>query len=117
MSRVYKGIAETNGRLNWSVVVEDGGPPRLLDPGFQHGIRHSPDGFAWGYAGSGPAQLAFAILCDCCGVEYAMRWYQDFKQRVIAKLDMNQDFCMSEDAVNGYQEDMERAYAQRRNEL
>ena len=24
--------------------------------------NHSPDGFAWGYGGSGPAQLALAIL-------------------------------------------------------
>lgn len=24
--------------------------------------NHSPDGFSWGYAGSGPAQLALAIL-------------------------------------------------------
>ena len=25
---------------------------------------HSPSGFAWGYGGSGPADLAFAILID-----------------------------------------------------
>lgn len=29
------------------------------------GVRnHSPTGFSWGYNGSGPAQLALAILCD-----------------------------------------------------
>ncbi|MCK4554525.1 hypothetical protein KAU19_06245, partial [Candidatus Parcubacteria bacterium] len=27
-------------------------------------INHSPDGFAWGYGGSGPAQLALAILIE-----------------------------------------------------
>jgi hypothetical protein len=26
--------------------------------------NHSPTGFAWGYGGSGPAQLALAILAD-----------------------------------------------------
>ncbi len=26
--------------------------------------NHSPDGFSWGYGGSGPAQLALAILAD-----------------------------------------------------
>ena len=27
-------------------------------------FSHSPSGFEWGYLGSGPAQLALAILCD-----------------------------------------------------
>lgn len=36
---------------------------RLLRP--RHDLfNHSPDGFAWGYGGSGPAQLALAILAD-----------------------------------------------------
>lgn len=25
-------------------------------------VDHSPDGFSWGYAGSGPSQLALALL-------------------------------------------------------
>jgi len=29
--------------------------------------RHSPDGFNWGYEGSGPAQLALALLADYLG--------------------------------------------------
>ena len=28
---------------------------------------HSPDGFAWGYGGSGPSQLALAILDSMTG--------------------------------------------------
>jgi len=28
--------------------------------------NHSPDGFAWGYGGSGPAQLALAICLKLC---------------------------------------------------
>jgi Family of unknown function (DUF6166) len=31
--------------------------------------NHSPDGFEWGYGGSGPAQLALAILADHIGPE------------------------------------------------
>ncbi len=27
-------------------------------------FNHSPDGFEWGYGGSGPGQLSLAILCD-----------------------------------------------------
>lgn len=50
------------------------------------GLRnHSPTGFAWGYSGSGPAQLALAILTDATGEqELALRHYQDFKARFVA---------------------------------
>lgn len=50
---------------------------------------HSPTGFEWGYGGSGPAQLALAILGDHLGVEArdrAIRLHQQFKFRVVAKL-------------------------------
>ena len=30
-------------------------------------FNHSPTGFEWGYAGSGPAQLALALLADMLG--------------------------------------------------
>jgi hypothetical protein len=35
---------------------------RLSPRRSQRLFNHSPDGFGWGYAGSGPAQLALAIL-------------------------------------------------------
>lgn len=54
--------------------------------------RHSPDGFAWGYTGSGPAQLALALLLELCDREVAKRFYQDFKREVIAGLDKDRDF-------------------------
>jgi hypothetical protein len=50
-------------------------------------INHSPDGFNWGYGGSGPAQLAFAVCLKILGNEDQARMaYQDFKFGVIAKL-------------------------------
>ena len=46
---------------------------------------HSPTGFAWGYGGSGPAQLALALLMDALGDrEMAERHYQEFKRTHIA---------------------------------
>ena len=40
-------------------------------------VDHSPDGFQWGYNGSGPAQLAAAILNEVTGdPEITLR--QDF---------------------------------------
>lgn len=49
--------------------------------------NHSPTGFAWGYAGSGPAQLALAILLQA-GVEErrALLLYQRFKGAFIQGL-------------------------------
>lgn len=47
--------------------------------------RHSPDGFNWGYAGSGPAQLAIALCADALQDDArALRIYQSFKFRIVA---------------------------------
>lgn len=48
--------------------------------------QHSPDGFAWGYGGSGPAQLALAICLEIFPKESALRVYQAFKWKYIAVL-------------------------------
>lgn len=50
-------------------------------------VNHSPDGFAWGYGGSGPAQLAYAILWDFTNdADKSQRFYQDYKWAVVSKL-------------------------------
>lgn len=48
--------------------------------------NHSPDGFAWSYFGSGPAQLALAVLLEETNEERAQDLYQEFKSKVIANL-------------------------------
>jgi len=55
--------------------------------------RHSPDGFEWGYGGSGPAQLALALLLEYfdhvgqpAGTDWALNLYQTFKFRVVGRL-------------------------------
>src|SRR5262245_29763304 len=49
--------------------------------------NHSPTGFEWGYGGSGPAQLALALLADYFGDDQeALALYQSFKFTVIASL-------------------------------
>lgn len=65
-------------------------------------VHHSPDGYEWGYGGSGPADLALNILhlflppdCDAedavplwrgrCS-SMAWRWHQDFKRQYVAAL-------------------------------
>ena len=50
-------------------------------------ISHSPDGFNWGYSGSGPAQLALAILYKLTGdAQWSIDNHQQFKNDVIAGL-------------------------------
>lgn len=42
--------------------------------------NHSPTGFSWGYEGSGPAQLALAILLEAgLSDQHAIERYQQFK--------------------------------------
>ena len=68
-------------------------PPRLdLD-------NHSPTGFECGYGGSGPAQLALAILADMYSDGLALKWHQPFKWRVISQLPKNSDWELTGDEV------------------
>ena len=51
--------------------------------------NHSPDGFSWGYCGSGPSQFALALLLEATDEIRAMEKYQDFKRDVISGLEEN----------------------------
>lgn len=62
-----------------------GGEELLPEESFKH-RNHSPDGFSWGYQGSGPAQLALAILLKFLTVSLALEWYQEFKRDFVSKL-------------------------------
>ena len=85
-STLYRGIAATGAVL----VAGKPLPPR-------HDLRnHSPDGFAWGYGGSGPAQLALALLADLTEDDAkAQAMYQPFKWRVVAALPQGKDWQLT----------------------
>jgi hypothetical protein len=75
---VVRGKWETN-----QVWIDD----RELLPERSLQVRnHSPTGFSWGYGGSGPAQLALALLLELTTKEMSILWYQDVKWQIIAKL-------------------------------
>jgi hypothetical protein len=101
--RTYIGLRDPDGTAH--VAVEDRrGRRRPL----RHAAVHSPTGFEWGYGGSGPADLALALLLDALGeasrlprscfgphsqaiadiVDRTRAWrlHQAFKWRVIARL-------------------------------
>jgi hypothetical protein len=49
-------------------------------------ISHSPDGFEWGYAGSGPSELALNILTMFTDRQTAEELHQVFKWDYITRL-------------------------------
>lgn len=60
---------------------------KSLKPTASQSIRnHSPDGFNWGYGGSGPAQFALALLMRYVDSETAQKYYQQFKFGWVAVL-------------------------------
>lgn len=85
-----------------------------------HHVWHSPSGFEWGYVGSGPADLALAILVDALAIPalpegfflrageaelaaapraaLAWRLHQDFLREVVATLPRG-EWMLTHDAV------------------
>jgi hypothetical protein len=80
------------------IAIDAEGGQEPLDPRYDL-RKHSMDGFNFGYGGSGPAQLSLALLADAlCDDEKAQRFYQDFKFKVIARLDGDR-FEISEEEI------------------
>ncbi len=86
---IYKGIRDTSGTAY--VVKCRPGRDVMCRLGLKRSLKvwnHSPAGFEWGYGGSGPAQLALALLLDVTGDRsVALANYQDFKWQVVANFD------------------------------
>ena len=81
--KTYEAIRD---RFTELVVTVNGAP---LDPRLDL-VNHSPTGFECGYGGSGPAQLALALLADYLGDdEAAVQMHQPFKWQVVSKLSRN----------------------------
>lgn len=85
--RIIKGYRQGQRGGGCLVMLDDAVLP-LPDIG-PHEFRHSADGFQWGYSGSGPAELARAILVALYTEDPVVRHpgcYQRFKAQVIAVL-------------------------------
>lgn len=84
LTPVYVGHRKTAFNTASGVVVTKDGEILSPLPSLEV-INHSPDGFNWGYSGSGPAQLSLALLLDVLGdPELAQRHHQNFKEEVVA---------------------------------
>ncbi len=87
-SRSFEGHADRRVTVN--------GKPL---PMTERAERHSPDGYCWGYGGSGPSALAHAILAAVAGEEIADTWYEAFKHEVVAGWEIDQPWRMAETEV------------------
>lgn len=117
MDIIFAGSVNSLGlvRVYWWEVGER---PRDLDLmlgkplGEPFGVSHSPTGFEWGYYGSGPAQLAFAMLytflaygtpadeSQCRAI--ALSNYQDFKEAFIAGLPQGKGWQISGESIRNW---------------
>lgn len=83
---------------NWYQTFKDGQPfsaVRSLK------VRnHSPDGFSWGYSGSGPSQLALGILLEETDQANAEHLYMDFKWAITSNLPEKSWSLTSEEIQN-----------------
>lgn len=80
---VYRGRRDPSAPVGEEVEVTVDGD--ALDKRYDL-LSASPSGFEWAYGGSGPAQLAIALLAHAIEDETACRYYQRFKQEVVAEL-------------------------------
>lgn len=87
----YHGSKRDNERR---VEVVDADGARAL----HHHVRLSPTGFAWGYSGSGPTDLARSLLADRLGYVPQRRVYFAFREDIVAHLP--RDFVLTFDQVD-----------------
>lgn len=84
--KVYFGIRTEQGCKVFSWDTLSPARPEPLDLAL-HLWNHSPDGFEWGYNGSGPAQLALALLLDCTeDATFAVDLHQRLKEALVVAL-------------------------------
>ncbi len=80
-----KRVSQCGPQPVYKQLLPDGETAELSPAASQKLRNHSPDGFQWGYGGSGPAQLALALLLDVTGnPQVAQECYQDFKFNIVA---------------------------------
>jgi hypothetical protein len=135
MMKTYRGYTDQDyaGPEPAILVYEEDHPAYKL----RHLIVHSPSGLAWGFGGSGPADLALAILADLLGeadaipaherydhdiateIQHTRAWtlHQDFKWRFITPLDQGLGWTITEAAIRDWLAprlpEIERAHRER----
>lgn len=98
--KIYKGKLRDGGAGGQKIMV--GRMVRTQDEDYplRHIESHSPDGFNWGYGGSGPSDTALSILTDCLGERKARILYPQFKWDFVAG--WGKEFSISERTIKNW---------------
>ena len=100
MNYSFSGCRNNKGET--IVLVCDGNGYYANLPKYLDEVNHSPDGFNWGYGGSGPAQLAYALLRFFAEREFANEMdsaeLKEFARDIASKF--HHDFML--DFVSGF---------------
>ncbi len=110
--KIYRGIfrggpevlVEHRNAMEQVVIVHDMETDEQSELDLYLDVRnHSPTGLSWGYQGSGPNQLALALLIDAAPVEGAVRAtkiYNLFCTALISRLPQDEGWVMSSSVIN-----------------
>ena len=102
--RVFRGTRKEVGGCVVEVETNGNTTQLSLEKSLQI-VNHSPTGFQWGYAGSGPAQLAAAILHEVTSdPELTRTYYQSFKFAFVAH--WTEHFEITESEVREWLQDV-----------
>ncbi|HTU91242.1 MAG TPA: DUF6166 domain-containing protein [Gemmataceae bacterium] len=101
--KVYHGRRTDHG---CAVDVEEDGECTSLH--HRNDLRRHSSGFGWGYAGSGPAQLALALAADVLGDDdRALAVYQKLKFRMVGRLP-HEEWVLSKNQIRSAIEAIEQ---------
>lgn len=83
------------------VMVSEAGKTHHLALRKERGAAYpkSPDGHAWGYSGSGPAQLALDLLWEIYGSQPDPGLMQQFKAGFVGHLDQDAGWTATEEQI------------------
>lgn len=107
-TRSFRGLRQPSG----AQVYLAGRPLPLPPLNPRTEVRHSPTGFEWGYTGSGPAELARALLIAVAPADPVVRTgacYQRFKEEIVARLPRDRPWELPVERVLGW---LERFHAE-----
>lgn len=96
--RFYKGTRDANDTCRVIIEGEFEGPDAKQLP-LRQDIQNHSVSFEWGYGGSGPAQLALALLAHALGDDdRALALHQLYKEEVVQSLPHN-EWLISRDGI------------------
>jgi len=102
---VYRGRRDPTAPVGDGCTVTVDG--ELLDCRYDL-LSASPSGFEWGYGGSGPAQLAIALLAHAYDDEYACENYQLLKETVISELPQEEGWTLTKQDLDAWRREVVR---------